>query len=286
MVFKDNKFWGWRTLVVFLVFGVVAPLVTTSPVEAVPVSPEHSAEQEFLGLLNRDRLAAGLPGLVFHEGAATQARNWSAHMADNLGYLEHTTTLSQDTAKIAPQWRRAGENIGRGATPGSLHVAFMNSPGHKRNVLGEFNQVGIGVVYRGSTLWVTFRFIQNGDPTPTAPQSTFNAIQAEMVWLYQAFFNRAPDTNGLAYWVQARLNGLSPQKIADLFAESAEFKSDYRNTSNDAYVTRIYNNILGRDPDPGGKAHWLKSLNAGYSRSWLVYQFSIAPEFRNLKPLN
>ena len=45
----------------------------------------------------------------------------------------------------------------------------MASPGHKRNILGDYNYVGIGTDTRGGSLYVTVVFVGRDDSTADSP---------------------------------------------------------------------------------------------------------------------
>ncbi len=126
---------------------------------------ESSDEQDFLRLLNQARTSAGLPALVSDAGLAATSRTWSATMATQ-GRISHATDLGQVAANIEPAWRKIGENVGVGYDAQGLHNAFMNSPGHRDNIMGSgYNRVGIGVVHRDGKTWVTVRFLQGSTIT-------------------------------------------------------------------------------------------------------------------------
>ena len=101
--------------------------------------------------------------------------------------------------------------------------------------------------------------------------------------LYHAFFLRYPDTDGLRYWVGVRGTGQSVQKVADSFAASDEFRLRYPGTDFGAFIDQIYRNVLGREPDAGGRDYWLAQL-AGrkVTRGAIVASFSESQEMRNL----
>ena len=84
--------------------------------------------------------------------------------------------------------------------------------------------------------------------------------------LYIAFFNRAPEFEGFNYWVE-RLDGgtMSLQSMAaDWWNTQAETKSTYPTSlSTEAFVEKIYTNVLGRDTDPEGKTFWVDKINKG-----------------------
>jgi len=99
--------------------------------------------------------------------------------------------------------------------------------------------------------------------------------------LYQAAFARDPDIGGLQGWVGALKNGTTLKTIATAFAQSSEFQATYAGLDNTQFVTRLYQNVLGRAPDAGGLESWLRSLNAGASRAEVMLGFSESGEFRN-----
>jgi uncharacterized protein YkwD len=126
--------------------------------DAVPTAATIAeASQATLCLLNDERAAAGLhpvaetPGLT-QPSAAYSARmvaeDFFAHVSPDGGSLVDRLTASR---YIAPDgdWT-VGENIAWGqgelGTPRNIMIAWMNSPGHRHNILtGEFDQIGIGI---------------------------------------------------------------------------------------------------------------------------------------------
>jgi len=82
--------------------------------------------------------------------------------------------------------------------------------------------------------------------------------------LYIAYFNRAPDAEGLNFWGSAFANGYSLETIATLFLGQSETQQTYPDTlSNLDFATQVYNNVLGRDPELDGFNFWTGQLNAG-----------------------
>lgn len=163
-----------RTLCAALV--TVLALVVLLPAGSAAAAPADD-ERGFLTLINRDRTNAGLPALVSDTRLADTSRDWSAQMrSENRMY--HDPNLAQDAAWVEPAWRSVGENVGVGYGVQSLHDAFMNSPGHRANVMsGKFNRIGVGVVHDGDRIWVTVRFLEGPaiagstglEPAPAPP---------------------------------------------------------------------------------------------------------------------
>lgn len=146
-----------RALAVSL--ALACALIVATPIEAgaaSALSDGHRAVDE----INVERARRGLPRLGHHAGLAADARAWSAHMAAT-GSLTHTSNLGGETASSVPDWRRAAENIGYGASLDSVMSALWSSPGHRANMLGDFNVVGVGVSRSGGRTWVTMRFAKS-----------------------------------------------------------------------------------------------------------------------------
>lgn len=101
-----------------------------------------SDEDHAVDLVNSARRTAGKPALSTNASLIITAQAWSQHMAATQK-LVHRTSLS-DGAPAG--WRKLGENIGYASSVNGIQTAFMNSAGHKANILDSaFNNVGIGI---------------------------------------------------------------------------------------------------------------------------------------------
>ena len=108
----------------------------------------------------------------------------------------------------------------------------------------------------------------------------YQGTVAPIARLYFAYFNRVPDQQGLAYWIGQYRAGVSLAAISDAFASSSEFQSRYGSLTNAQFVTLVYQNVLGRDPDPDGFAYWVGQLNSGTTtRGKMMLKFSKSPEY-------
>lgn len=149
----------------------VALLLTLSTLTmslALAAGADSSQENEFLSKINAERSAVGLNALTMSGSLQTYARDHSADMAAS-GGIFHSTD-AQLTAAAGSGWTRLGENVGRGGTVDALHTAFMNSSGHKANILGDYTTIGIGTVVEGGDIYVTVVFVKYGS-MPTATTS-------------------------------------------------------------------------------------------------------------------
>lgn len=84
--------------------------------------------------------------------------------------------------------------------------------------------------------------------------------------LYIAYFNRAPDADGLNYWIDRLKDGMTLEQIGASFYAAAIIYADATgysaNMDNVAFVRVIYKNVLGREtPDQEGLDYWVNALN-------------------------
>lgn len=98
--------------------------------------------------------------------------------------------------------------------------------------------------------------------------------------LYQAAFDRAPDKQGLGYWINKLDHGMSLIDVATGFFNAPEFKALYGSSpTNTDYITRFYGNVLHRAPDDSGFSYWMNELTAGHQSPVItLVQFSESPE--------
>ncbi len=82
-----------------------------------------------------------------------------------------------------------------------------------------------------------------------------------MTKLYVATLDRAPDAQGLDYWVKL---GLFLEEIAKSFFDQPELDIKYpKGTTNKEFIEAIYNNLFKRVPDDKGWDYWAKELDNG-----------------------
>lgn len=129
-------------------------------------TPEVEKEQLLLELVNEARAEEGLEPLIMHEGLVDTARLKSIDMIENSYFAHDSPTLGSTTDMVSDagiSYRHALENIGRGGSMRSIFTAFMNSAGHRVNILGSHHtHIGIGVYFNDRTngYYVTQHFIQ------------------------------------------------------------------------------------------------------------------------------
>jgi hypothetical protein len=110
----------------------------------------------------------------------------------------------------------------------------------------------------------------------------FNGAAGQVYRLYQAAFDRAPDTAGLGYWIKQLDAGKGDLAwVAAHFQHSQEFQRTYGgpdDLSDGQFLDLLYNNVLDREPDAAGFLYWSGRLDHGLSRDMLLASFSESQE--------
>ncbi len=141
-----------------------APAPTPTPAPGYTIS---QYERRVIELVNIERQKAGLKPLVADPLLGKGARAKSQDMVDNR-YFGHTSPVYGSPFKMMStfgiHYRYAGENIASGyQTPEAVVRGWMNSPGHRANILSwKYGKIGVGYAYtsRGNyhhywTQWFT-----------------------------------------------------------------------------------------------------------------------------------
>ena len=97
--------------------------------------------------------------------------------------------------------------------------------------------------------------------------------------IYKAAFDRTPDAGGLGFWINAMDDGASLTSVAAGFINSPEFQQLYgANVTDRDFVTKVYKNVLDRNPDQSGYDFWLGAMGRGATRADILASFSESPE--------
>jgi uncharacterized protein YkwD len=121
-------------------------------------------EQQALTLLNNDRAKNGLKALNANSKLTSVAESHAKDMISR-GYFAHNTpegkTPFQRMKEAGITYSTAGENLAINSSVAAAETAFMNSSGHRANILNSsYTDVGIGVVQNSSgQLYVVQEFI-------------------------------------------------------------------------------------------------------------------------------
>ncbi len=164
---------GARTGLAMVITLAVLALSLAVPVGAAAAVDQTSQEQQLLQLVNQARADAGLAPLYAEQQLTNMARDYSAEMIQ-YDFFGHVSPVSGDLqARVAAHgiggWLLAGENIAKSPTVESAFAAFMNSPGHRDNILKpDYNCTGIGILQGPNGLVITQEFMNFAEIPATA----------------------------------------------------------------------------------------------------------------------
>jgi uncharacterized YkwD family protein/spore coat assembly protein SafA len=120
---------------------------------------------EVVVLVNRERAKQGLAPLSHNWQLSRVARYKSEDMRDK-NYFSHTSPTYGSPftmmRNFGIRYMAAGENIAMGQqTPAAVMSSWMNSPGHRSNILSKnFTEIGVGVAKsKSGTIYWTQMFI-------------------------------------------------------------------------------------------------------------------------------
>jgi uncharacterized protein YkwD len=133
---------------------------TSSPSEAA--AAPATAEAAVLTLVNQERAKAGCSPVTASGSLAALAESFSKDMAER-DFFDHTDpdgASPWDRAEAAGVAGLGGENIARGqADAAAVMEAWMNSPGHRANILNcDFKTLGVGTHFASGGPWWTQDF--------------------------------------------------------------------------------------------------------------------------------
>jgi uncharacterized protein YkwD len=172
-------------LAIALLFGVSSVFTLAAPSETFAWdanSFSSSSAADLVAMTNRSRASAGLRALKVDSTLASVAR-WRSKDMIVRDYFSHTIPgygkVWDKLHAIGYCYKVGGENIGWNNYPddvatAAIHKMFMNSAGHRANILGKaWDVIGIGA-YKGPTgkkMW-TVLFADKCGTTSTAPKAT------------------------------------------------------------------------------------------------------------------
>ncbi|KAG6943735.1 hypothetical protein JG688_00017457, partial [Phytophthora aleatoria] len=145
-----------------------------------------------LASVNAQRAAQGLPALCMNTKLMAASMRHSTDMAVN-NFMSHTgsdgSTMSMRVTAAGYKWTRVAENVAAGqSSVAAVMTSWMNSPGHRANILGDYTMFGTAYAYnigstykhywtqnfgKGSTEACSYEDVEYVDaPTPTLNSTT------------------------------------------------------------------------------------------------------------------
>jgi uncharacterized protein YkwD len=133
-----------------------------APGASAALAGESAAAAQVLSLVNEERSKVGCSPVAANSALTGLAQSYSEDM-DARGFFDHTDPDGRtpwDRAEKAGISNLGGENIARGqADAAAVMDAWMNSPGHRANILNcDFKTLGVGVEFGSGGPWWTQNF--------------------------------------------------------------------------------------------------------------------------------
>ncbi|MEV6690619.1 CAP domain-containing protein [Micromonospora sp. NPDC051196] len=131
---------------------------TTSAPASPPTGAAASQAAQVVELVNAERAKAGCDSLSIDDKLTTAAQRHSQDQADHRN-MSHTGSDGSDPGdridRVGYAWRTYGENVAwNQQTPAAVMDAWMNSPGHRANILNcAFTEIGVGVASSNGPYW-------------------------------------------------------------------------------------------------------------------------------------
>jgi uncharacterized protein YkwD len=169
-------------LAVAALFTLTSVFAFATPASTFAWDPESfssSSEAALVSLTNRSRANAGLPALKV-DSTLTSVARWRSKDMIERDYFSHSIPgygkVWDKLSAVGYCYKLGGENIGWNNYPddiatGAIHQSFMDSPGHRENILGKaWDHIGIGA-YKGPTgkkMWTVLFADKCGSTAPKA----------------------------------------------------------------------------------------------------------------------
>lgn len=164
--------------------SVMAVLLAAGMVTVATPSYAATPEQaQILSDTNKARASSGLPALIANPQLDAVATAWAKQLEKN-GTLSHNPNFS---SQYPAGWTMAGENVAQGFPASSVVAGWMNSPGHRANILNSYTEIGIGFVEAGGKRFAVQNFgtyknsskaLSSAQPTVTGTAALGNTLTA------------------------------------------------------------------------------------------------------------
>jgi hypothetical protein len=146
-----------------LLLCLVASGLQPGPAGAGPADPVAD-EWELFSRINGRRQSAGLPPLAMQSGLRSIAGKWSGTMASRGSAGPNPNLGPEIEATVTPPPFGVAEHAASGASVAAIDQALWDNTTRRAVTLGQYEYVGIGVVWTGTTAWVTVDFLHVDRP--------------------------------------------------------------------------------------------------------------------------
>ncbi|MDR7038600.1 hypothetical protein J2X36_003370 [Methylobacterium sp. BE186] len=249
---------------------------TGTPAPGAPVvAPSTDQERQLhFGTISHDVHEIGGTVYALYEGLL-------GRVPDALGAADWAMALSRGATvhEVVQEFLSAPEAQSQLGSPDSagfvaqLYDTVLGREGDAAGLQSWIAALGRGMGRADVASAFVFSEEHVGHLKPALDAGVFvaDAATADVARLYYALLDRAPDTGGLKQWAGSAQGGMSLSAMAQEFLASGEYAARHPGPLTDAqYVDMLYQQALGRAPDPGGAQSWLTALAHGATRADLA----------------
>lgn len=231
-----------------LVSSVVSALLVASAIIVSPFGVQAATAapadiQRIIQDTNDFRAENGLPPLIENTEINSVAGAWAQAQSDQQSSYHNPDYVAQMPAG----WNRVGENVGHGFGSETIVDAWINSPTHRANLLGNYSDVGIGYVVDGAGhTWITQNLAYYPPTVSDAPSDTSIVLASSnsvtVNWVEPAFDGRSAILKYNVVLVNTKDNSETVLTV-DANTFSANYGDLLPGTTYEAYV--VANNAIG-----------------------------------------
>jgi hypothetical protein len=182
--------------------AATATLATVLLLSLAPPAAADTASDEarVVALVQEARAAAGAPPLPLHAGLTAAARTWALTMAA-AGTISHNVGIGSVVSAS-----KLSENVGMGPTVDSIHQSFLNSVGHRTNMLDVgVNVMGVGVAYANGYVFVVQDYanvpLNRAPATPTGVNPAHGSVLQASPTTVSALYSDPDGTAGRVHFL-------------------------------------------------------------------------------------
>lgn len=122
----------------------------------LPSVTVNNFEKEIFLLVNNHRKKINRKELKWHDNAVIESQDHSQDMASfrtPFGHSGYTARIARIEDKDPDEILKSGENVAQNSTAKKAFEAWLRSPGHRRNIEGDFTHHGVGAVKSANGSW-------------------------------------------------------------------------------------------------------------------------------------
>ncbi len=112
-------------------------------------------------------------------------------------------------------------------------------------------------------VWVCVLSLFSPPASSSCLENSVSAQETQVLGAYIAYYGRIADPGGLDWWSAQLAQAGSLDLIIDAFGVSAEFDERFGALDAESLITNLYQQILGREPEPAGLTYWQDEYESG-----------------------